>query len=122
MTGSAPGGGDHSPPPGELGPIDPGLQTERTGLAWARTGLALAANAALVGRTGVENHLRVLTVSAIGLALIAAVVGIVGWRRQHAIVRDLVRGEPPHSMHSVALPAGGTVFAALLVLIAVTVA
>lgn len=120
MTGPAPGG-ENAPRPHELGPLDPGLQPERTGLAWARTGLALAANAALVARTGIENHLRLLTLSAIGLALVAAVVAVVGWRRQHAIVRALVRGEHPHSMRSVALPAGGTVFAALLVLFAVTV-
>jgi uncharacterized membrane protein YidH (DUF202 family) len=88
-------------------------------LAWARTGLALAANAALVARTGVENHLHALTVSAIGLALVAAGVAVIGWRRQHAIVHAILSGRAPTSLHTVALPALGTAAAAVLVSIAV---
>jgi len=121
VTDAAPVGG-HLPRPGPQGPLDPGLQSERTGLAWARTGLAIAANAALVGRTGVEDHLHALTVSAIVLAAIAAVVAVVGWRRHHAIVRAILAGRAPASLHSVALPAAGTMLAAVLVLVAVVAA
>jgi len=105
------------PHPG--GPIDPGLQSERTGLAWARTALSLAANAALVIRTGIAESVGALTVAGVGLAFIAAVVGFLGWERHHQIVRAIVAGRPPLATRTVQVPAVGTFVAAVVVLVAV---
>lgn len=54
---------------------DPGLQHERTTLAWRRTGLALVAGVLLVGRLGVDTlGSAVLLPAAAALALAAWVV------------------------------------------------
>ena len=62
---------------------DPGLQPQRTALAWVRTGLAVFVNALLVMRLG-EQHDHPLT-TALGILLLAAAAGVTGigiWRRR----------------------------------------
>ncbi len=107
--------------PHPQGPIDPGLQSERTGLAWARTALSLAANAALVIRTGVAEGVGFLTIAGVGLAVIAAVVGILGWERHHQIVGAIIAGRRPLATRIVQVPAVGTIVAAVVVLLAILV-
>lgn len=80
-------------------PRDPGLQPERTGLAWSRTGLALAANALLALRAGFAREQPVATI--VGLLLLIAAAFVVGFG--FARKRELVRGEVA------AVPAGALV-------------
>jgi uncharacterized membrane protein YidH (DUF202 family) len=60
---------------------DPGLQPQRTALAWRRTGLAVLVNALVVLRAGVQGNHRLVT--ALGVLLILAAAGTVAagaWR------------------------------------------
>jgi uncharacterized membrane protein YidH (DUF202 family) len=65
---------------------DPGLQSQRTALAWGRTGLAMFANALLVLRLGVNGADR--PVEFLGIVFLAMSGGMVvigeGRRRQLA--------------------------------------
>ena len=54
--------------------FDPGLQPERTDLAWRRTGLGFLANAALMARFAHETS---LDLAAYGLAVLFALTGAV---------------------------------------------
>lgn len=70
---------------------DPGLQPQRTALAWTRTSLALFVNAALALRAGLKAHAPVLTALGVVL-LVASAAGVAcgAWRRE-----QLRRLEPP---------------------------
>lgn len=71
---------------------DPGVQAERTALAWNRTGLALAVNAALTLRAGVVNHAPALLLLGGALLLAAALfVPLGGWRRRQLLHPDTPR-------------------------------
>ncbi|ANJ26477.1 DUF202 domain-containing protein [Agromyces aureus] len=54
-------------------PRDPGLQPERTALAWSRTGLAIAVNAVLVLRNGLSSNQPALASAGVVLFVLAAV-------------------------------------------------
>jgi uncharacterized membrane protein YidH (DUF202 family) len=72
---------------------DPGLQSERTALAWSRTALALAANAALTIRSGLTNQAPpVLFLGAVLLVAAAMLVPLSGWRR-----KQLLKAQKPIS-------------------------
>ena len=65
---------------------DPGMQAERTALAWNRTGLAMLANALLALRSGWASGQT--TLSALAIALLAAsgaTIGYGAWRRRHLL-------------------------------------
>ncbi|MFF4343223.1 DUF202 domain-containing protein [Kitasatospora sp. NPDC001540] len=71
-------------------PRDPGLQPERTLLAWSRTALVLAADALLVLRTGYVHGLPGL--AALGGVLAVAAFGLYA----HGVRRRSVVEHSPH--------------------------
>ena len=64
-------------------PRDPGLQAERTALAWSRTGLAVFVNALLALRSGWADDQPAITVLGLVLLIAAAAAALCGaWRRK----------------------------------------
>ena len=75
--------------------VDPGLQPQRTALAWSRTGLSVFVNGLIVLRAGmlVEQHF----ILGLGILLLAAAAGAVicgVWRVRHLRARG-ARTAPP---------------------------
>lgn len=101
--------------------IDPGLQSERTAMAWQRTALGLGGVAALLLHEAGSNPLT----AAPGVAgmLVAVVVLVVAERRYEHTVRHVVAGRGPASPGLVRTMAATSVAlsVAALVLIAVEV-
>lgn len=97
--------------------LDPGLQAERTWLAWARTGLSFAANGALVVRSGFEEHNDALL--AIGLAMFVATTlfAVVGRQRHHHIVTAVRNHRNPMHYRLLALTAWTTIVAGIGIVI-----
>lgn len=63
---------------------DPGLQPERTALAWNRTALAIGVNSALLLRSGITGDNAFITAAALALGLLAAAVTLYSsYRRRH---------------------------------------
>ncbi|WP_035847679.1 DUF202 domain-containing protein [Kitasatospora azatica] len=98
---------------------DPGLQAERTVLAWSRTAMVLAVNAALVLRTGLVKAEPGLTALGALLAAAACALYAFGVRRR----RELELGPEPRAVRAaplravaatIALVAVATVWAVLL--------
>lgn len=72
---------------------DPGLQAERTALAWSRTALAVLANGLLALRAGWVSRQPMIIALALALALLLAAAATVvygAWRR-----RQLLNGQRP---------------------------
>ncbi|MFV2107413.1 DUF202 domain-containing protein [Micromonospora sp. LOL_015] len=72
MADPDPPADEHGPPADEHGPPtrDPGLQPERTRLAWRRSALALTLVVALTMRLAVERG---------GVAMLLGLFAVVGW-------------------------------------------
>ncbi|SFR73660.1 IPTL-CTERM protein sorting domain-containing protein [Agromyces sp. CF514] len=77
-------------------PRDPGLQPERTALAWSRTGLAIAVNAVLALRDGLSSNQPALSTAGVVLFVLAAVAVAHGTvrRRQLGARREIVPPSP----------------------------
>lgn len=66
-----------------MSPADPGLQPQRTALAWNRTALAMGVNALLVLRAGMqESNALVLLLGLVVGAMAGAFVLAGAWRRR----------------------------------------
>jgi len=85
-------------------PRDPGLQAERTALAWNRTGLAVLVNALLALRTGWTRHETPITLLAFAL-LVAAVAAVLygAWRRHHLMSGHGMTAPPAIAIASAAI-------------------
>ena len=69
-----------------LRPRDPGLQGERTALAWQRTSLAVFANGLLALRSASVARSASLTALAVALLIAAGAAFCYGaWRRRHLL-------------------------------------
>jgi uncharacterized membrane protein YidH (DUF202 family) len=89
-------------------PRDPGLQPERTALAWRRTALAMTVNALLVARTGIASQARPLMLAGgllAGFALLLTGASVL----RH---RQLASGAPAASGQGLLVIATLTVLAA----------
>jgi uncharacterized membrane protein YidH (DUF202 family) len=92
-------------------PRDPGLQAERTSLAWNRTGMALCANGLLALRAGLTGQRPGTTLlAAVILAASALVMLAASWRKRRLCDGD-VRQVPAALMAGV-VAAGGLACAA----------
>jgi uncharacterized membrane protein YidH (DUF202 family) len=82
---------NHSPPP----PFDPGLQAERTVLAWSRTSFAFLVNALLWLRAGLADGDSALLLFGCALLCLGAGFHACGKRRGRALMAG-ARPVPPH--------------------------
>jgi uncharacterized membrane protein YidH (DUF202 family) len=69
-------------------PRDPGLQAERTALAWSRTALAIAVNAVLVLRSGLVAGQPALAAAGVVLFAISAAAAAYGVIRRRELIAE----------------------------------
>ncbi|MCA1188472.1 DUF202 domain-containing protein [Saccharopolyspora sp. 7B] len=76
------------------GPWDPGLQVERTTLAWLRTGLTFVVGLMVLLRLLAHRSAVAAAVCAAVALPLAAVIAVASWRRHRQAERNLRAEEP----------------------------
>lgn len=79
----------------QVGQVDPGLQPQRTALAWSRTALALFVNALLALKSGFEHDDKLVLLMGLALLLAAAAGMVCGTWRKRELARLRGLGAPP---------------------------
>lgn len=98
--------------------LDPGVQAERTALAWQRTALSLAAAGVLYLHATVGRAW--LLVPGAVLLVVAAATLLAGWRRYERLHQQIQTGAPVAAPRPLAtLAATVTLFSACAILLAV---
>jgi uncharacterized membrane protein YidH (DUF202 family) len=103
---------NQAPLPREPQTRDPGVQGERTALAWSRTSLAMLANSLLALRAGVLAGNTEIAVLALGLIGAAAATFAYGRRRRRLLLQAGTPAAVPAS--DIAVIAGAAVFACVV--------
>ena len=92
---------------------DPGLQPQRTGMAWTRSLLLTVVSSVLCFRVGFTHHSLTMFVCCVVLLMLAALMAMMSWRRYRV-------GADPHSLSLTRYPIACT--AAMVVLTALVLA
>jgi len=108
------------PPPHPTEQLDPGVQSERTQLAWQRTGLGFAAIGALFLRLAFRGHLA-LAVPGLLTLLAAALLTARAEHRYRATFAAVRQGHSPADHCAVATTAALTAALGLTALIVILV-
>jgi uncharacterized membrane protein YidH (DUF202 family) len=87
-------------------PRDPGLQAERTSLAWNRTAVTVVANALLALRAGLAQQRTVVVALGMVLLMCGAALTAFGWIRRRQLLGQDNLASPSSSMIG-----GATLFA-----------
>lgn len=96
--------------------FDPGLQPERTALAWRRTALSTAAAATVLARVAQAQGDHVALATSLVAGAVAAVCWLLAGRRYERVTASL--GEHGDLRHAALGPAAATLCAASLLLFA----
>lgn len=100
--------------------LDPGLQAERTRLAWSRTSLSFAAVGALLLHNGLTTGDRLHGLPGLIALCCAAATYLLGVSRYHATTRKVPREQPMTSVGSVRTLTALTGLTVVLALVLIT--
>lgn len=96
--------------------LDPGVQAERTRLAWSRTALSFGAVGALMLHNGMSSSNRLYELPGLVGLCAAATTYLIGVRRYHTTIRKVPRRQPMTSVAAVRILTALTTLTVVLAL------